>query len=403
MESAHILLVEDSEITLFKLKAILTRLGYTVTTQSNPIAGLEWLKKSGTVPNLIISDVNMPGMNGFEFVRTLRTLPATEKTPVLMLTSQANVEDKILGLKVGADDYLAKTVTPTELELRIKALLVRTESLEGTFTSAAAKTITVFSLRGGVGTTSISINLSIALAKLWGIDITLWDMALSGGLCAFMLKLSPAKSLVNLADWPDPVIEDHFVQEMLIEHESGIKLFPAPRTAADSELITSKVVDLVWPYLQGHSNYMIVDAGNHFTEPVLTILERSDLILLTLAPEMASVKASTDALRIFEKLGIDPQKVLLVINHTFPSHPLPASKIVPVLNNHPAVEIPFDGDGFVQAILSGVPLLLSSPKSEAGLAITKLAYRLSMKEMEKNQKARSSPLLEGIRKLVKTG
>jgi pilus assembly protein CpaE len=402
MSTPHILLVEDSEITLFKLKAILTRLGYTVTAQTNPISALDWLKKSGTIPSLIISDVQMPGMSGYDFVRQARTMEITAHTPILMLTSQVGVEDKIAGLQAGADDYLGKTVTPTELELRVKALLSRSETLEGTFTQAVAKTITVFSLRGGVGTTSIAINLSIALNKLWGIDVCLWDLALSGGLCAFMLKLNPHNSLVSLSGWNEATVDDHVIQELLVSHESGIKLFPAPITAAESELITSKVIDLAWPYLQGNSNYLVIDGGNHFTDPLLTVLERSDVVLLTLAPEMASIKAASDALRILDKLSIDPRKVVLVINNIFLNHRLPVKKIVPVLNNHYAVEIPYDGDGFLQAIMTGNPLISMSPKSEASMAITKFAYTLSMKEMETNAKVRPSPFLEGIRKLMKT-
>ena len=169
LEAAHILLVEDSEVTLFKLKAMLSRLGYVVTAEANPVQALDWLKNSGTVPDLIISDVNMPEMDGFDLVRNVRLLPATAHTPVILLTSKADMEDRIAGLQAGADDYLSKTVTPAELELRVKALIVRSQTTEEPFEYGGSKTLTVFSLRGGVGTTSISVNLSVALAQLWGI------------------------------------------------------------------------------------------------------------------------------------------------------------------------------------------------------------------------------------------
>jgi CheY-like chemotaxis protein len=68
MENTHILVVEDSEITLFKLKAILVRLGYKVTTYTSPLTALDWMSKPGGVPDLIISDVLMPDMNGYDFI-----------------------------------------------------------------------------------------------------------------------------------------------------------------------------------------------------------------------------------------------------------------------------------------------------------------------------------------------
>jgi pilus assembly protein CpaE len=399
MEGTHILVVEDSEITLFKLKAILVRLGYTVTTYSNPIEALEWLNKSKNVPDLILSDVNMPGMNGFTFVRKLRSLSATAQTPVIMLTSQTDMEDKIAGLQAGADDYLSKTVTPTELELRVKALLARTQTEEGTFTQSVAKTITVFSQRGGVGTTSLSVNLSIALAHLWGIDVCLWDMALSGGHCAYFLNMMPKNSLANLGVQSEESIDDNLLAQLILKHSSGLQLMPAPLSAAEAELVTPAIIDVALPYLQGHSSYLVIDAGNHFTDPVLTILERSDVILLVLSPEIASVKSAADALKIFDKLGFDLRKVLLIINDIFPNYQLPAKKIVAALKNRPSFEIPYDSEGFVKAITTGEPLITISPKSEVGAAIISLAYRLSRKQMEAEKKNVSNTLVDIIRKI----
>jgi pilus assembly protein CpaE len=399
MDTAQILVVEDSEITLFKLKAILIRLGYTVITYSNPKNALEWLKTPGNTPDLIMSDVDMPEMDGYTFVRNVRLIPEAAKTPVIMLTAHAELEDKIVGLKAGADDYLSKTVSSAELELRIKAMLAHSQPEEGTFAQGVAKTISIFSLRGGVGTTSISVNLSIAIAQLWGIDLCLWDMALSGGHCASLMNLKPKNSLADLEISPNEPVEEKFLEQLLIKHSSGIQLMPAPLSAAEAELVTSQTVDLVLPYLQGHSSYLIVDAGNHFTDQVITIMERSDVILLVLSPEIASVKSTRDALKIFDKLGYDPEKVLLVVNAIFPNPQLTLKKILPILNNHPAFEIPYDSEGFVQAIMSGEPLITTAPKSEAGLAILSLAYKLSLKKMEAEKKSVSTPLLDMIRKL----
>jgi pilus assembly protein CpaE len=399
MDPAQILVVEDSEITLFKLKAILIRLGYTVITYSNPKSALEWLKTPGNIPDMIMSDVDMPEMDGYTFVRNVRLIAATATTPVIMLTAHADVEDKITGLKAGADDYLSKTVSPTELELRIKAMLARSQKDEGTFSQAVAKTVSVFSQRGGVGTTSISVNLSIAVAQLWGIDVCLWDMALTGGHCASLMNLKPKNSLADLHDSLNEPVEEKSLEQLLIKHDTGIHLMPAPLSAAEAELVTPQTIELALPYLQGYSSYLVVDAGNHFTDPVITIMERSDVILLVLSPEIASVKSAGDALKIFDQLGFDLGKVLLVINNIFPNHRLPVNKILPILNNRPAYEIPYDSDGFIRGIMTGEPLITTAPKSEAGLAIISLAYKLSLKQMETEKKNVSTPFLDMIHKL----
>ncbi len=317
MENAHIVVVEDSEITLFKLRSILVRLGYTVTTCSNPVEALEWLEKPGNTANVIMTDVMMPKMDGIEFVRRVRSSPATAHTPIIMLTGQTDMESKIGGLQAGADDYISKSVSPTELELRLKALLSRSETKEGTIAQTVAKTISVFSLRGGVGKTSVAVNLSIALTKLWGIEVTLWDMA-STGHCASFINAKPKNTLAILHDWAEESVEEELLGQLLVKHESGVRLLSAPESPAEAELVTNRTIDLVWPYLQGNSSYLVVDAGSQFTDPVMTILERSDIILLVLAPEIASVKSAGDALAIFEKLGYNLGKVVLVINNIFP-------------------------------------------------------------------------------------
>jgi len=398
METAHIVVVEDSEITLFKLKSILVRLGYTVTTHTNPVLALEWLEKPGNKPDVIMTDVMMPEMDGIEFVRKVRSIPATAKTPIIMLTGQTDIEMKIAGLQAGADDYISKSVSPTELELRLKALLSRSETTEGAFSQAVARTISVFSLRGGVGKTSLSVNMSIALAQLWGIEVSLWDMAFSGGHCASFLNLKPKNTLASMHDWPDESVDEELLEQFLIKHESGIRLMPAPVSPAEAELITPRTVDLAWSYLQGHSSYLVVDAGSQFSEAVMTILERSDTILLVLAPEIASVKSAGDALEIFDQLGYNLEKVLLVINNIFPTQWLEAKKIVPVLRNRASFEIPYDSDGFVRAIITGEPLVSAAPKSEAGQAIISLAHKLGRKQMETEKKSHSSPLLDWIQK-----
>ena len=117
-----ILVVEDDSTLLETLEYNLQRQGYTVETAEN---GREALKLARTNnPNLILLDVMLPGMDGFEVCRILRQ---ELSVPILMLTARADEIDKIVGLEVGADDYLTKPFSMRELLARVKALLRRVE------------------------------------------------------------------------------------------------------------------------------------------------------------------------------------------------------------------------------------------------------------------------------------
>lgn len=373
----NILIVEDSEVTLYKLKAILISLGYGVTGHTNPRSALRWLSSTETCPDLILSDIEMPDMDGYEFIKRIRTDEKIKSIPVILLTNKTDMKDKVAGLEAGADDYLSKTVSPVELELRVKALLTRGQSENLSISQSVAKTFSIFSLRGGVGTTSIAINLSIAIAQLLGIETCLWDMALSSSQCALMLNLKASNTPETLVGWNEPAIDEHLLRRMMLVHQTGIRLLPAPLSFEEADLIDNRIIDLIWPRLQLITPYIIVDAGNHFTDPVISILERSDVIIYILAPELASVNATHQALRIFEKMRFDSNKVHLVLNEILPHSALTAENISNALNKPFFGIIPYDTFNFVKAINQGKPYLTIAPKNNVSEEILKIASKLT--------------------------
>ena len=117
------LLIIDDDVELCSLlQEFLEREEYTVQCVHEGHAGLEQVQQGGY--DLIILDVMLPGMDGFEILKRLRT---TSRLPVLMLTARGEDVDRIIGLELGADDYLPKPFNPRELSARVKAILRRTE------------------------------------------------------------------------------------------------------------------------------------------------------------------------------------------------------------------------------------------------------------------------------------
>src|ERR671927_2000061 len=121
----NILLVEDDPGLVMALTDLLQAEGYRVKSASNGTDGLE-LAAGSEHFNLIILDVMLPGKSGFDVCRDLRQRGVM--TPVLMLTARGQVIDKVLGLKLGADDYLTKPFEPLELLARLEAIMRRRQS-----------------------------------------------------------------------------------------------------------------------------------------------------------------------------------------------------------------------------------------------------------------------------------
>jgi type IV pilus assembly protein PilB len=121
---ARILVVEDSPTMVHVVSYFLQLEGYAVEAANDGEQGLAAARRQP--PHLIVSDVDMPRMNGFEMVRALRADPLTSEIPILMLTARNSIENETEGLATGADDYVAKPVEPRRLAARVKRLLRRT-------------------------------------------------------------------------------------------------------------------------------------------------------------------------------------------------------------------------------------------------------------------------------------
>ena len=119
-----ILIIDDDAKLNQLLKDFLKDFGFEVLAETHPARGLKKLKQAS--PDLVILDIMLPDMDGFEVCRAIRQ---TSNIPIIMLTARGEVTDKVVGLELGADDYLAKPFEPRELVARIQSVLRRTQQL----------------------------------------------------------------------------------------------------------------------------------------------------------------------------------------------------------------------------------------------------------------------------------
>lgn len=121
--SKKILIIDDDLDTLRLVSLMLQRQGYEIITATNGKQGVE--KTLEDKPQLILLDVMMPDMDGYEVARRIRENPITVGIPILMFTAKTQLDDKVAGFEVGVDDYLTKPTHPSELQAHVKALLSR--------------------------------------------------------------------------------------------------------------------------------------------------------------------------------------------------------------------------------------------------------------------------------------
>lgn len=406
MSNKKILVVDDDDMMRKMTSTILTRHEFEVLNAEN---GRDALTQLETVrPDLILLDVMMPEMDGYETCQKIRANPATSTIPILMLTALASIEQKVKGFESGADDYLAKPYETEELLARVNALIKRSEALPLLISPPAApntpvemaRTIAVFSLRGGSGISTISVNLAGGLAALWGQPVALVDMVTVAGQTALFLNQSLHHTWADLCQLNE--IDSEAVHTALLPHESNVFTLASPRKPEQSEMVTPEKVATVLDILRSQFPYVVLDMPHDLSERTLQALDRADVILLVAQPEIASMRASSMALEIFEALEYQNKKIHLIVNWTFPRMGLALVDIEKFVNRKVDLVISCAEDEFIQALNYGRPPVLEGKDSSLAAIFEDMALVLSKEEHRKVRPQNPTPawgrVAERIRK-----
>jgi len=219
--SEKILIIDDDLDTLRLVGLMLQRQGYQISAATNGQQGLD--KAFEEDPDLILLDVMMPDMDGYEVTRRLRQNPSTMETPILMFTAKTQLDDKVTGFEVGANDYLTKPTHPAELQARVKTLLSRVSEKKGEDGSRRDETrgyvIGVLGARGGLGVTTLAVNLGAGLHTRTKSEVIVAEMLPGQGALALDLGVTNSKGLVDLLSLSKlSEITRDSVRESLVHH-----------------------------------------------------------------------------------------------------------------------------------------------------------------------------------------
>ena len=383
----RILVIDDEPLYHKMIAHALEAEKYQLDFASSGNEGLQ--KAKINKPDLIITDVMMPDIDGYEVTRLLRREPQFAHIPILVLTAQAGLQSKLKSFEAGADDHLTKPFEPKELAARLAALLRRTESISPrTLPGAAheeARLIAVHSLRGGTGCSSLAVNLGVGLASLWKTPTILLDLTMVAGQVALMLNATLKRTWADIAKYKPAELDIDMLESIVGKHESGVAFIAAPTYPTEAETITGGILEASLQMLRKHYDYMVADLPHDFNDIVVRTLDTADVILLTTAPDVASIRAAAAALDTYSKLNYPPEKIKLILNATFPKHGLPKDKIEAALGVPIMVTIPYTPDLFVEAINFGQPLILSKPDEPIGGLLEDLAFFLSRDAHKKSR------------------
>ena len=233
--------------------------------------------------------------------------------------------------------------------------------------------VAIFSPKGGVGRTTIAVNMAIAAATELGQTVVLVDASFQFGDVGVLLNLNPKnKSIADLVpelEAGEPESLDTFV----INHSAGVRVLLAPPSPEMAELITPTVVKRVLEALRREHDLVIVDCTSWFNETTLAILDVADTVLTVLSLEITSIKNMRLFLEVADQLGYEQNKVKLVLNRADSSLGIRVTDVENSIGRKVDHTIVSDGRSVVYALNRGVPFFLSNREAQVSQDILRLA------------------------------
>jgi pilus assembly protein CpaE len=386
----RILFIDDEVINHQLVERALQPLNCELESAINGNEGIA--KARAARPDLIITDVMMPDMDGYAVTRVLRREQQFADIPILVLTAQSGLEDKLKAFEAGADEHLSKPFEPAELLARVTAFLRRGEAVRASQAIPApveeGRMVALHSLRGGTGCSTLSVNLGAALALLWPGSTILLDLTMTAGQVALMLNMPLRRTWSDIAGFKAAELEQEIFHSIVGIHESGLNFVAAPTLPTESQPFAPETFETALSLAKRHYDYVLADLPHDFSDISIQALDKADVILMIASPDMASIRAVTVARDTYQKLGYPAEKIKLVLNATFPRAGLPKEKIESAMGLKAVATIPYVQELFVEAINYGRPPVVHAPNEPVSGLLEDFAFYLSKDAHKKSKPAK---------------
>ena len=374
MSGEHILFVDDEEQIRKLLSTYLVRQGYDVATATDGIEALKAIR--GRAPDLVITDVGMPNMNGFELTRRIRADHRTARIPVLMLSARKDADDVLTGYSEGADEYVSKPIEMAVLAAKIDVLLKRIRTTAVAMVKRRGRVIVFAHGKGGTGTTTLAVNAAVALAETKLYRVGLLDLNLEFGNAQMHLDLKPLQTLSSLSRLDPSQLDDEVFQRLMTQDKSGVELVISADSPENAELVTVPLVQQGIDRMRAAADYVVVDTPATFSQTVLAALDASDAVIVVADPHVAGVRAAKNWLDVLDKLSYPQERSMLVLNRTSQGG-LDNDAVARHLTRKIDVVVPFT-TVFDDSADRGRPLVSLHPDNSAAKVMRDLAARLAV-------------------------
>lgn len=354
-------------------------------------------------PDVVLMDINMPDIDGIAATEQIR-----HKSPhiqIVILSVQGDQNYMRRAMLAGARDFLTKPPMGDELVSAIRragevARLERAKNSQGRGGSVASmmpvmagpaglaqgKLVTLYSSKGGVGTTTLAVNLAIALHND-DTRVVLVDGNLQFGDVAVFVNEQGKNTLSEIAPRVDE-LDAEIVQDIMIKHEpSGIHILAAPQRPEQAENVSPEQFAKVLSFLRRLYAYIVIDTTPTLSDITLTVIDNSDAIVLVTTQEIPAIKNARLFLDLLQTMGVGRERIVFTMNKYDKRIAITPQRVSENLKQEIAVVIPLDERIVIPAVNRGVPFVLENKAQPVGRGIFALAeaVRARLSELESEE------------------
>jgi pilus assembly protein CpaE len=368
--AGKVLVVDDDASVQRLLQYTLKQEGYEVVLGADGNEAVRlW---NSEAPSLILLDVTLQGLDGYEVAAKIRASESGGHTPIIMLTADRDVQQRVRALRAGADDYLIKPFHPAELLARMKSLIARfspTDVLVGR--PPMGRIHAYYGAKGGVGTTTIAINAAIALQSL-GRRVCLVDGNLQFGDHRVFLDLGlDRKSIVDVVSAPS--MDGDLIRKIVQPHESGVDLLLAPPSPESADLVSATHMHQILELLREMYDYVIVDIDKRLDDVNLMVLDVAETIFAVMTADLSCLKNVRLVLETIGHLGYESGKLKLVLNRSNAFTGINIKSAEGALKRPIEFQIVNEYRGAISALNTGAPFMAEKADSVLGRSVLDFA------------------------------
>jgi pilus assembly protein CpaE len=376
--ASTILLIDADPAATETISPVLSGVGYSVTVVTDPDEAFAQVASN----QLVIVDVVTGDKSAADVCREIRATPSLAPIPVLCVSQTDDVEERIRFLEAGADDVMARPFDARELEARVEALLLRFQrskdlgsvvSADGITVTRTRRVVAIHSPKGGVGTSTVAVNIAMAAAQRKPDRVVIVDLDLQFGQVATHLNILPRQTIADVVRDAAALREAELLRTYATKHDSGLHVLAAPTGPELAELITADHVDRILATLLDTYDQVVIDTGSWLDERTLRAFEHAESVLFIVNPEIAALKSVAALVEYLNESGTVAAKTTFVVNNTFGREILKLRDVENALGTKVAMELPHDPFLYLKAVNEGVPIVLGAPRSPAAERLTRLS------------------------------